>query len=91
MKNEDMPANPQSFSMTGIDADCGTMMTHYEGYEAIKNMGETKFEKAFWQVYSAIISSPTTSADMLFPDIATIAVSAVNDGFKALESLKEST
>ena len=83
MKNEDMPANPQSFAMTGMDTECGTMLTHYYIEEAIENMGETKFEKAYWQVYSAILVGRKG-------DVARMALEATKEGFKALESLKRS-
>ena len=79
MKNEDMPVYAQNESGYSDSRE-----SKYHPYEV--GMGETKFEKAFWQVYSAMIASPATSDDLLFPDIAAISVSAVNDGFKALES-----
>jgi hypothetical protein len=69
MNNEDIPANP---------------VYSKKGERSLLSVGETKREKAFWQVYSAIISSPATNVDVLFPDIAEIALSAVNAGFKAL-------
>ncbi len=86
MKNQDMPANPQSFSM--IEGECGTILTHYSGEEVQQNMGETKFEKAFWQVYSSMIKNchPDTENKHEFFHVAMKANEAVNAGFKALEN-----
>ncbi len=87
MKNEDMPANAQSFSM--IDGECGTAMTHLTKEEIIENKGETKREKAFWQVYSSICTSAIHFNPDSCDELARHAINAVNAGFKALESDNE--
>lgn len=51
----------------------------------VHNEGETKREKAFWQVYSAMIGNSAQHYDKL----AIEAITAVNAGFKALESDNE--
>jgi hypothetical protein len=74
MKNEDMPASPQSGFTDGdhpwCSVDCG-------------GEGETKREKAFWQVYSALLASPNTTS-VNEGDIASVAMTLVDEGFKAL-------
>lgn len=47
--------------------------------------GETKYEKAFWQVYSAIMSDPE-SKNFSHDDVAGFAIRATYAGFKALEN-----
>lgn len=42
MKNKDMPAMPQSFSM--IEGSCGTVLTHLSSSNATGSMGITKLE-----------------------------------------------
>ena len=81
MKNENMPANPQSFSMS--EEDCGTTITHLSDADAAESMGETKREKAFWQVYSAMVMHPDDELSQ-YDTIAHFALEAVNAGFKAL-------
>ena len=44
---------------------------------------KTKFEKAFWQVYSAMASNPEIATP--YKDLAKLAIKAVNSGFEALE------
>ena len=73
MKNQDTPANPVSPNK------------HDHQWAAARDGGETKYEKAFWQVYSAIMSDPKL-ADADAPDMAEFAINAVNAGFEALEN-----
>jgi hypothetical protein len=87
MKNENMPANPQSFSMS--EEDCGTTITHLSDADAKESMGETKQEKAFWQVYSALIACPIYGGWCIFDEPAELALKAVNAGFKALSENKQ--
>ena len=67
MNNEDMPAHP-------------VVKTDNSGWVF---KGETKREKAFWQVYSALLSSPNTTS-VNEGDIASVAITLVDEGFKAL-------
>ena len=86
MNNQDMPANPM------FDNDANPCMIRLEGSNTKKAVeGETKFEKAFWQVYSAMLSDPApfTNIDNPFiniDELAGYAINAVNAGFKALEN-----
>jgi hypothetical protein len=86
MENENMPANPQSFSMS--EEDCGTTITHLSDADAKESMGETKREKAFWQVYSAMVKHPDDELSK-YDTIAYFALEAVNAGFKALSENKQ--
>jgi len=72
MKNQDMPANPVSHAtLTELPDLCVTEST-----------GETKYEKAFWQVYSAMC----TDGDVIDCNaLAEFAIKATDAGFKALE------
>ena len=74
MNNQDMPANPS---------------TNWEDCEELESQsdGETKREKAFWQVFTAMaaIKSDGRYFDD-FDDTAKIALDAVNAGFKALDA-----
>lgn len=74
MNNQDMPANPHP----PIDTGSGIIPSR---------TGETKREKAFWQVYSAILSSGFSHHSP--EDLAKEAVDSVNAGFKALENNNE--
>ena len=79
-----MPANAQSFSM--IDGECGTAITHLTKEEAIENKGETKYEKAFWMMFSAMVADPERHAQGIpVKAIADYAIKATDIGFKALE------
>lgn len=75
MKNQDMPANPHP----PIDTGSGIIPSR---------TGETKREKAFWQVYSAMLSS-VIFKDWDCDQISISAIEAVNAGFKALENNNE--
>lgn len=80
MENQDMPVNPTIISetFTFVGGKSKTVDVEY--------LGETKREKAFWQVFSAMLdSNPCTEYDA----IAYSAIKAVNAGFKALESDNE--
>ena len=74
MNNQDMPAHPQS-GFSDVDTswtseDCG-------------GVGETKREKAFWQVYSAINLHPSNHC-FDYDALAISTVKIVNAGFRAL-------
>ena len=71
MNNQDMPANPS---------------TNWKNCEELENQydGETKREKAFWQVYSAMLSSGFSHHSP--EELAAEAIEATNAGFKALEN-----
>lgn len=79
MKNQDMPANPQQGFSDG-EQSWSSM--------DVGGTGETKREKAFWQVYSAMQSSEIY-AECPHESTANQAIEAVNAGFKALESDNE--
>jgi len=73
MKNQDIPASPVPHeTLTEMPSLCVT-----------ESMGETKYEKAFWQVYSAIVSDPSLD-HATTEQMADFAIKAVNAGFKAL-------
>ena len=72
MKNQDMPARPSTNW-----ADSEVSVIQFEG--------ETKFEKAFWQMYSSMVIDPEL-ANSGYDSIADYAIEAVNAGFKALEN-----
>ena len=83
MKNQNMPANP--LISGDIQTQCKIAGTN-DVIEVQKMLnGETKYEKAFWQVYSSVMSDPNL-VDADAPDMAEYAISAVNAGFKALEN-----
>ena len=78
MNNQDMPAHPQSGSSTGrttyLSSDLG-------------GVGETKREKAFWQVYSAMVGgiySDYNNVSVGAEALAAEAAGVVDVGFKAL-------
>lgn len=74
-----MPANPM------FDKNAKPCMVRWEGSNTKRPAeGETKYEKAFWQVYSAMLADPEIGAAP-YTDLAEYAISAVNAGFKALE------
>ena len=50
--------------------------------EVEASTGETKYEKAFWQVFSAMCTDKMNSPE----DTAVIALSYVNAGFEALDT-----
>ena len=50
-----------------------------------EEIGETKYEKAFWQMYSSMVIDPEL-ANSGYDSIADYAIEAVNAGFKALEN-----
>ena len=83
MKNEDMPANALS----------GDAYQDFAGYNEMKNdssynpncQGETKREKAFWQVYSAMLVGYTDLSPAACDELARLSMNAVNAGFKALD------
>lgn len=81
MKNQDMPVNilrgANGLVFTEDDFECGAL----EGVL----MGETKREKAFWQIYSAMLSHPETEGST-YDITAEFAIEAVDAGFKALGS-----
>ena len=54
------------------------------GGEVEASTGETKREKAFWQVYSAIIGNSKTTGT--WQEIAEVAIIATGEGFKALDA-----
>ena len=83
MKNENMPANPATGA---VYKESKTLeYTRTEDNEDHWHFpGETKFEKAFWQVYSAMASNPEIATP--YKDLAKLAINAVNSGFKALEA-----
>ena len=84
-----MPANP--VSSADIQAQCKIAGTN-DVLEVQKMLnGETKYEKAFWQVYSAMLSDPAPFINIDNPlinldELARYAINAVNAGFKALEN-----
>jgi hypothetical protein len=60
MKNSDMPAMPQSFSMS--EEDCGTTMTHIEEAELSENIGLTKREYFAAKVMQGLLAQSNGSA-----------------------------
>jgi len=75
MKNQDTPENPLSNdTLSEMPSVCMT-----------ESMGETKYEKAFWQVYSAIMSDPEAKSNNI-DNVADFAIRATDAGFKALEN-----
>ena len=79
MKNQDMPANPCSFIEEHLSSDGEKVLLKTDCN------GETKFEKAFWQVYSSMLSN----VNLNYEYIANDALKAVHAGFKALENNNE--
>tara|TARA_R110001599_G_scaffold202205_1_gene399032 strand:- start:308 stop:550 length:243 start_codon:yes stop_codon:yes gene_type:complete len=80
MKNQETPANPVPHeNISEMPTVCIT-----------ESMGETKYEKAFWQVYSEMIKNchPDTDNKHEFLHAARKATEAVNAGFEALENRK---
>jgi hypothetical protein len=79
MKNQDMPANPAT----------RTEKRNTKGFGAVScdvsYIGETKREKAFWQVFSAMLGHPDMVNDT-YDGTANNALEAVNAGFRALEN-----
>ena len=73
MCDQDMPANPV-LDKTG----------HVKRIEDLQCNGETKREKAFWQVYSAMLSNKDCCR-ISYDDIASKAIYALKAGFDALE------
>ena len=86
MKSQDIPASPTK--ITVVDWEAGKIDNYQFGNRSIVSMGETKYEKAFWQVYSAMVVDPEL-ADSGYDNIADHAIEAVNTGFKALENRDE--
>ena len=87
MKNKDMPANAaigavykQSKTLECILREDIDSQWHFPG--------ETKYEKAFWQVYSAFLSNSNVNPDLGVGDLYKAAIEAVNAGFEALENRK---
>ena len=68
MKNADMPAMPQSFSMN--DEDCGTVVTHLHERDHDINIGLTKREMIAMHALSGILSADQT--DLRGIDIASV-------------------
>ena len=89
MNNRDMPANPAIGEIRKYDNSI------HDAYDVDKEYwhfaGETKFEKAFWQVYSAMLSDTKDFSphhmNAEYVGAARNAIDAVNAGFKALEEL----
>ena len=77
MKNQDMTVNPHP----PIERESGEYIP--------SSIGETKREKAFWQVYSSICTSAIHFNPDSCDELARHAINAVNAGFKALESDNE--
>ena len=79
-----MPANPvkgcDGRLLSEVDIKCGAL----DGVA----VGETKREKAFWQVYSSMLGHTQSEVNSKgeFDSIAKDAIDAVNAGFKALEN-----
>ena len=78
MNNQDMPVSPatikERFAFAGRDSV--TVDVEYSG--------ETKREKAFWQVFSAMLSTGFSHHSP--EELAAEAIEATNAGFKALEN-----
>ena len=81
MNNQDMPASPifnnEAKPRMVVDKDS---MSKIEK----PAVGETKYEKAYWQVLSAMLTSGFSHHSP--EELATEAIEATNAGFKALES-----
>lgn len=76
--NKDMPANPCTYKQ-----QTKTGMGY--GEKTVHEKGETKREKAFWQIYSAMVACPESVIGRLsYDEIAINAIEATNAGFKAL-------
>lgn len=78
MSNQDMPANPATRVETRNTEGFGALSCD------VTYSGETKREKAIWQVYSAMLVHSDT-CELTFYDTARVAIKAVDAMFKALE------
>ena len=78
MNNQDMPVSPatikERFAFAGRDSVVAD----------VEYSGETKYEKAYWQVFSAMLSSGFSHHSP--EELAAEAIEATNAGFKALEN-----
>jgi hypothetical protein len=79
MNNQNIPANPVIRLETRKINDFADQVCD------VSYSGETKREKAFWQVYSSMLGHPETECSS-YDNTANSALEAVNAGFKALES-----
>ena len=79
MKNQDMPASP---IFSNEAKPC--MVVDRDSIRKIEKpaVGESKYEKAFWMMFSSLASAfPSSEID----EIAKGAIEATDAGFKALE------
>ncbi len=84
MKNQDMPANSTKGRLARKESEVWDYQVGND--DKFQFVGETKREKAFWQVYSAMIVIKQDGRYFDdFDDTAKFALDAVNAGFKALE------
>ena len=78
MNNQDMPVSPatikERFAFAGRDSVVAD----------VEYSGETKREKAFWQVFSAMLSSGFSHHSP--EELAAEAIKTTDAGFKALEN-----